>query len=134
MAKPKNAKRSNRKPITSQYEPSDEERTQLGQILDLPGFVVLQKIAIAACAEFRDVVFLLNPMDPNYHTMTVEAARRANTAMSLWEGIAVRIEKQATILRQPKNAKGKAPTPGEALPDRTTRLLELLNNGETGEE
>lgn len=132
MAKPKSVKKKTRKRITSQYEPSAEESTQLGQILDLPGFIVLQKIAVAACAEFRDAAFLLNPMDPSYPYQTVEAVRRANTAMTLWEGIARRIEKTATLIHQPK-PKGKAPTPGEALPDCTSQILELMNYGKISE-
>jgi hypothetical protein len=107
--------------VTSNYEPTDDERILLAQVLEMPGWEVVQKIAVAAVAEFRDIVFKLNPLNADYAAQVVESCRRADTAQTLWEGIAQRIEKQIVILNQPK-PKGTKPTISEAIPDLTEEM------------
>jgi hypothetical protein len=108
--------------ITSSYEPSKEERLALGQTLQTPGWPVVQKIAIAACEEFKDTIFKLNPQETkDYDAQVLKLVMRAEVAVTVWEGIARRIEKQEAFLKAPKE-RGQKPTLADAVEDVTEGL------------
>lgn len=118
MAKRKSVKPAGeRLMIEAGYEPSDAERADLGVILSMPGYAVLERIALGVVARTKQILMCANPLDDGYEKTVVELHRRAQVAEGVWEEIRRKITGQQTLLAQ-------GPDP-ETKPDSTEGAFEL---------
>ena len=90
--------------VAADYRPSDDERAELGQVLSLPGFEVIEKIALSVVASTKQILMRVNPLDNDYSKTVVEMHRRAQICEGLWEEIRQKIEQERTILKQPRES------------------------------
>jgi hypothetical protein len=109
---------------SASYEPDDKERTALGQVLAMPGFEVIEKIAESECAKFdvrlKNLDAATTPGGPDkYEALVIEYHREAKVASMVWEGVRQRLEREQEILARPKP---RGATPADAIEDVTEGL------------
>jgi hypothetical protein len=109
------------------YEPSDDERTQLAQVLEMPGWEVVEQIIESELARFdirlKNLDAGTTPGGPgNYEKLVLEYHREAKVAAMVYQAFKERIATERTIFNQPK-PKGSKPTTTEAEPDITEGIL-----------
>jgi hypothetical protein len=107
--------------VEAAYEPSDSERADLGVILGMPGYTVLERIALGVVAQTKQLLMRANPLDNDYEKTVVELHRRAQVAEGVWEEIRRKIETQKTILGQPRDP--------QTRPDMTEGAFEIGGPG-----
>lgn len=115
------------------YEPTDSERSELSQVLGMPGFKVIKKIAEASCAEFD---LRLKNLDPetcrngpkDYDTLVLEYHRQSKVAAMTVQRIFDLIEKEMNILEAPKPEKVRGDITEDAFeePSAGERVFEQI--------
>ena len=100
------------------YQPTDEDRAALAQILQMRGYEVIQMIGSSECARFDVRVKNLDPEKhgEKYEGLVLEYHRQSKVASMVWQGILQRIALEKVFIDQPKP---KGLTPEDPIPDIT---------------
>lgn len=108
--------------VDPEFEPNEQERQQLGQLMEMPGWAVVRKIGLSEVARFQVRLANLDPeRQPNYDKLVLEFNRQAKVAQMIWQGLSQRFETERGMLLQEE---GPGTTIEDPLPDVTAEILE----------